>query len=94
MMVGMDVDASIERWLGQIFWPALLGGLAAFAYLSVLARAHLRARLLIALTREAGRRRRRQEEILNAWGHAPRLEYYRRLERQLLGRMEKEGLRG
>jgi membrane protein required for beta-lactamase induction len=89
----MDVDASIERWLAQVFWPALLGGLAAFAYLTVLARAHLRAKLLIALTREAGRRRRRQEELLQSWGFAPRLEHYRRLERQLLSRLEKEGLR-
>ena len=85
----MDIDS----WVREFFCPALLGGLAAFAYLAVLARAHLRARLLIALVREAGRRRRHQEEILNAWGHAPRLEYYRRLERQLLGRLEKEGLR-
>ena len=85
----MDIDSGVR----EFFWPALLGGLAAFAYLAVLARAHLRARLLIALAREAGRRRRRQEEIYNAWGHAPRLEHYRRLERQLLGRLEKEGLR-
>ena len=89
----MDIDVSIERWLTQIFWPALLGGLAAFAYLAVLARAHLRAKLLISLALEAGRRRRRQEEIFHAWGFAPRLEYYRRLERQLRGRLEKEGLR-
>ena len=89
----MDVEGSIERWVSLIFWPALLGGLAAFAYLSVLARAHLRAKLLLSLLREAGRRRRRQEEILGSWGHAPRLEYYRRLEQQLLRRIEKEGLR-
>ena len=88
----MDVDGLFERGLAEAFWPVLLGGLAAFAYLTVLARAHLRAKLLIALTREAGRRRRRQEEILNAWGYAPRLEHYRRLEQQLLRRLEKEGL--
>ena len=89
----MDVEGLIETGLAQALWPAFVGGLAAFAYLTVLARAHLRAKLLIALTREAGRRRRRQEEILNAWGYAPRLDHYRRLERQLLGRLEKEKLR-
>ena len=88
----MDVEGLIERGLTQALWPALVGGLAAFAYLTVLARAHLRAKILIALTQEAGRRRRRQEEILNAWGTAPRLEHYRRLERQLIRRLEKEGL--
>jgi hypothetical protein len=89
----MDIDGTIERWISEFFLPALLGGLAAFAYLTVLARAHLRAKLLLSLFREAGRRRRRQEEILNSWGYAPRLEYYRRLERQLSARLEKEGLR-
>lgn len=89
----MDVDGSIERWVAEAFWPALVGGLAAFAYLSLLARAHLRARLLVALAREAGRRRRRQEELRSAWGFAPRLDYYRRLEQDLLSRLDKEGLR-
>jgi DNA-binding response OmpR family regulator len=83
----------VDSWVREGFWPALVGSLAAFAYLSVLARAHLRARLLVALAREAGRRRRRQEELRSTWGFAPRLDYYRRLEQDLMGRLRKERIR-
>ena len=89
----MEFDASIDGWVREAFWPALMGVLAAFLYLSLLARAHLRARLLVALAREAGRRRRRQEEFRSVWGFAPRLEHYRRLEQDLLTRLRREGIR-
>lgn len=89
----MDVDASIDRWVRDLFWPALMGSLAAFAYLSVLARAFLRARLLAALLVECRRRILLQEERKAALGHAPRLEHYLRLERELNRRVEREGVK-
>lgn len=87
-MVVVDIDS----WVRELFWPALLGSLAAFAYLSVLARAHQRARLLVELAREIGRRRLRQEELHRVWGFSPRLDYYRRLEQNLLARLSREGI--
>lgn len=89
----MEFDAAIDRWVRELFWPALIGSVAAFAYLSLLARAQLRARLLVALAREVRRRRQEQEEFRGVWGYAPRLERYRRLERDLAQRLEREGLR-
>jgi hypothetical protein len=89
----VDFDAWIEGLTPADFLVALLALMTAFAYLAVLARAHARARLLIALARECRRRLTRQEEIRRTWGFAPRLEHYRRLERELSERLAKEGLR-
>lgn len=92
-MLEVDFDAWIEQLTPADFLVALLALLTAFAYLAVLARAHARARLLIALARECRRRRLRQEEIQSAWGFAPRLDHYRRLEQDLSTRLAKERLR-
>jgi hypothetical protein len=89
----VDFDAWIGGLTPADFAVALLAVTTALAYLAVLARAHARARLLIALARECRRRRLRQEEIQRAWGFAPRLEHYRRLEEDLARRLAKEGLR-
>ena len=88
----MEFDASIDPWIRELFWPALFGALAAVAYLSILARAHQRAKLLVALIRECRRRLFRQERMREALGFAPRLDHYRRLERTLAQRLEKEGV--
>ncbi|MBI3854328.1 MAG: hypothetical protein HY293_01410 [Planctomycetes bacterium] len=88
----MDFDALVVEWVRELFWPALIGSLAAFAYLSLLARAHARAQLLVALLRECRRRLARQERMRESLGFAPRLERYRRLERDLTLRLGKEGL--
>lgn len=89
----MEFDASIDRWVREFFWPALMGSLAAFAYLALLARAQVRTRTLVALLHECRRRILRQEERRASFGHAPRLEHYRRLERDLLRRLEREGVK-
>jgi hypothetical protein len=89
----MEFDASIDRWVREYFWPALMGSLAAFAYLALLARAQVRARVLVALLGECRRRIVRQEERRAFLGHAPRLEYYRRLEQELVRRLAEEGVR-
>ena len=89
----MEFDASIDRWVREFFWPALMGSLSAFAYLALLARAQVRARTLVALLAECRRRIVRQEERKSAFGHAPRLEYYQRLEQELVRRLAKEGIR-
>ena len=89
----MDFDAWINQLTPADFIVALLALLTAFAYLALLARAHARARLLIALAREVRTRRLRQEELLQSQGFAPRLEQYRRLESTLAARLAKEGLR-
>ncbi len=89
----MDLDSWLEGLTPADFAVALLAALTAFAYLAILARAHARAKLLLALAREIRRRRLAQEAILNAQGFAPRLEYYRRLESDLSARLSKEGLR-
>jgi len=88
-----DFDASIDQWIRDFFWPALIGSLAAFAYLALLARAQVRLRVLVALLGECRRRIVRQEERRASLGHAPRLEYYQRLERELVRRLSKEGIR-
>jgi len=90
----VDFDAWIAGLTLADVVVALLAALTAFAYLALLARAHARAKLLLALAREVRRHRLAQEEILNAQGFAPRLEYYRRLESDLSARLSKEGLRG
>jgi hypothetical protein len=89
----MEFDASIDRWVRDLFWPALMGSLAAFAYLSLLARAQVKARALVALLHECRRRIVRQEDRKASLGHAPRLESYQRLERELLRRLSREGIR-
>jgi hypothetical protein len=80
MKVVMDVDG----WVREVFWPAMMGSLAAFAYLSILARAHLRARLLVTLLAECRRRIGDQRRMHETLGFAPRLEYYRGLEQRLV----------
>jgi hypothetical protein len=90
----VDFDAWIAGLTPADFVVALLAALTAFAYLALLARAHARARLLLALATEIRRRRLAQEDILHAQGFAPRLEHYRRLEATLSARLSKEGLRG
>jgi hypothetical protein len=87
------LDAQIDHWIREIFWPALFGSLAAFAYLSLLARAQVRARVLASLLRECRRRIERQQRMKESLGFAPRLEYYRTLEIRLRARLLKEGVR-
>ena len=89
----MEFDASIDRWVREFFWPALMGSLAAFAYLVLLARAQERARTLVALLSECRRRIVRQEERKASFGHAPRLEHYRRLERRVVEQLARKGIR-
>ena len=89
----MDFDAWIEQLTPADFVVAALALLTALAYLALLARAHARAKLLLALAREVRRRRLHQEDLLRAQGFAPRLEHYRRLESDVTGRLAKEGLR-
>ena len=88
-----DFDASIDRWIRELFWPALTGSLAAFAYLVLLARAQVRARVLASLLREVRRRIGRQERMKETMGFAPRLDSYRALELRLLSRLAREGVR-
>jgi len=90
----VDLDSWLAGLTPADVVVALLAALTAFAYFALLARAHARAKLLLALAREVRRRRLAQEEILHAQGFAPRLEYYRRLELDLSARLSKEGLRG
>jgi hypothetical protein len=89
----VEFDAWIERLTLGDFAVALLAALAAFAYLALLARAHRRAALLVSLARECRRRIRRQEELQERLGFAPRLEDYRRLERDLQKCLAREGVR-
>jgi hypothetical protein len=90
----VDLDSWLDGLTPADVVVALLAALTALAYLAILARAHARAKLLLALAREVRRRRLAQEAVLNAQGFAPRLEHYRRLESELLARLSKEGLRG
>jgi hypothetical protein len=89
----VDLDAWIEGLTPADVVVALLAALTALAYFALLARAHARAKLLLALAREVRRRRLAQEAILHAQGFAPRLEHYRRLESDLSARLSREGLR-
>jgi hypothetical protein len=89
----VNLDAWIDRLTPADFVVALLALLTAFAYLALLARAHARAKLLLALAGEARRRRLHQEDLLRTRGFAPRLEHYRRLESDVAARMAREGLR-
>lgn len=87
------LDAQIDLWIREIFWPALFGSLAAFTYLTLLARAQVRARVLASLLRECRRRIERQQLMKDSLGFAPRLEHYRTLEIRLRARLLKEGVR-
>ncbi len=89
----MDLERQAERLVSEYLAPLLVGGLAVFCYLALLARTHLKARLLIDLYREAGRLRKKQEEIKNREGDAPHLQKYQRLEQGILKLLDREGLR-
>lgn len=93
----MDFDASFEALFRAWFWPFLLlsvaGAASAFCYLALLARAHLKARLLVDLYREVGKLREKQQEIKKVHGDAPYLSRYQRLEQELLRLLDREGLR-
>ena len=89
----MEFDPSIDLWIREVFWPALMGSLAAFAYLAILARAQVRARMLVGLLRECRRRIDRQQRMKESLGFAPRLDHYRALELRLTARLSKEGIR-
>lgn len=89
----MDLERQAERLISEYLVPLVIGGLAVFCYLALLARVHLRARVMIDLYREAGRLRKKQEEIRNREGDAPYLDKYRRLEQGLLNLLAREGLR-
>lgn len=88
----MDLDAAIQTWAGVLLWPALLGSLAAFISLMLLARAHVRAKLIVDLAQACRRRREEQERIREVWGYGPRLEQARRLERAAHQLLKREGL--
>ena len=88
----MEIDALAERLFGDLFWPLLFGGLAAFTYLGLLARAYLKIKLILDLHRECVRLRQRQEAVKRERGDAPFLDHYRRLEKELLLMLKKEGL--
>lgn len=91
-LAGVDFDAAADRWIRDYLPALLIGATGAFCYLALLARAHLRARLLVDLYREAGRLRLRQEEIKKREGDSPHLQRYQRLEQGLLEILEREGL--
>jgi hypothetical protein len=82
----------LESWVGQFFWPALLGAGSAFAYLAVLARAHLRTRALVALYVDCVARRLKEERFQRQLGFSPRLAPIRRLEAALRERLRRDGL--
>ncbi len=93
----MEFDAAVVRLLDENFWPLIvglaMGGVAAFAYLAVLARVHLESRVLVDLYRECLRRRVQEERFFEAWGFSPRLDYYRRLETRLRALLARQGIR-
>lgn len=89
----MGLDAWIDRLTPADAVVALLAALTAFAWLALLAREHQKTRVLVSIAMEFRRRRVRQEEILATWGFAPRLDHYRRLERAVAARLEKDGVR-
>jgi hypothetical protein len=88
----VEFDAEADRWIRDYLPALLIGAAGAFCYLALLARAHLRARLLVDLYREAGRLRLKQEEIKKREGDAPHLQRYQRLEQGLLQILAREGL--
>lgn len=84
----MDFDAAIDRLLGDLFLPLVLGLASAFVYVAVLARAHQRTRTLIAIGRECRRRRIDEERLERRLGYSPRLDRYRRVEAEIARRLK------
>jgi hypothetical protein len=80
---GVDIDATIDKLLGELFVPLILGAAAVFVYFAALARAYHLARLRIGLLEECRRLRLEQEALQDRLGFAPRLDHYRRLEAAL-----------
>jgi hypothetical protein len=85
----VDVDRIIERLLGDLFLPLVLGLAAAVAYLAVLARAHQKTRTLIAIGLECRRRRIEEERVESRLGYSPRLARLRRLEAEITRRLSR-----
>lgn len=83
----MDVDAVIDRLLGDLFLPLVLGLASALSYLAVLARAHQKTRDLAQIALLCRRRRMEEEGLERRVGYSPRLERYRRLEGELARRL-------
>jgi len=83
----VDVDAIIDRLLGDLFLPLLLGLASAVAYLAVLARAHEKTRALVGIAEECRRRRQEEERLEARIGYSPRLDGYRRLEAEVARRI-------
>lgn len=89
----MDLERQAERLVSEFLAPLVIGGLAVFCYLALLARIHFKTRLMIGLYREAGRLREQQEQIKMRVGDAPHLQKYQRLEQGILKLLAREGLR-
>jgi predicted aminopeptidase len=90
---GVEIDACAGRLIAVYLPSVLIGGLAAFSYLALLARAHLRLQALIRLLAEVVRRRAEQEEIRDRLGDAPQLDRYSRIEARLRALLDAQGLR-
>ena len=83
----VDFDATIDRLLGELFLPLVLGLASAFVYVAVLARAYQRTRTLIAIGQECRRRRIDEERLERRLGYSPRLARYRRVEAEIARRL-------
>jgi len=83
----VELDAVIDRLLGDLFVPFLLGLIAAVAYLAVLARAWRQTRTLVGIAAECRRRRSQEEDFERRVGFSPRLDRYRRLEAEIARRL-------
>jgi hypothetical protein len=81
--IGVDIDASIDRLLGELLVPLILGAAAVFVYFAALARAYHFSRMRLALLEECRRRLLEQEALRGRLGVAPRFDHYRRLETAL-----------
>ena len=86
-MLGVDFDAVIDRLLGDLFLPLVLGLVSALAYLAVLARAYQRTLTLRAIGVECRRRLKDEERLEARLGYSPRLDRYRRLEAEVARRL-------
>jgi len=83
----VELDAVIDRLLGDLFLPFVLGLLSAVAYLTVLALAWQKTRTLVGIAQECRRRRMEEERLEVRLGYAPRLDRYRRLEAEIARRL-------
>jgi len=83
----VDVDLVINRILGDLFLPLVLGLTSALGYLAVLARAHQRTRVLAEIALVCRRRRIEEEGLERRLGYSPRLDRIRRLEIELARRL-------